>query len=336
MSINGLFDRILKGLDSGSEEIFDLFNTIMDGEIDPVLCGGILTALRMKGETADEIFGAYSSMREHCKGLKVEQSPVVDTCGTGGDRSGTFNISTAVALALPAAGVYVAKHGNRSVSSKSGSADVLEQLGVRVDLTPDQAVVSIRETGFAFLFAPHYHPAMKNVVPVRRALGTRTIFNLLGPLTNPARVRRQVLGVFSPDWVDPLARVLARDGAERAFVVSSLDGLDEVSSESATLVAEIRDGEVVSVREYRPGDLGVEPVPLEDAAGGDARENARIILDLFEGKSRKGLTIVLLNLAFALAAAGRVDTPADGVSLAREIIESGAALESLDRVRKFD
>jgi anthranilate phosphoribosyltransferase len=304
---------------------------MMDGHASEVQKSAFLVALRMKGETADEIAGAALAMRERVTPLEVERDSLVDTCGTGGDGRGTFNISTVAALVAAAAGATVAKHGNRAVSSACGSADVLSALGVHIDLDAAQMAEVLRRAGIAFLFAPKLHPAMSAVAAVRRELGVRTIFNVLGPLTNPAFARRQVLGVFAARLVDTVAQVLAALGADHALVVHSNDGLDEISVSAPTHVAEVRDG---AVRSYDivPEEIGLAMHSLEELAGGDARTNAEIARRILDGEGGARGDVVAANAGAALYVGGLAPTIRDGVTLAKEALRSGAARQKLQEL----
>jgi anthranilate phosphoribosyltransferase len=306
---------------------------ILEGEVDPAGTAGLLTALRMKGETVDEIVGFARVMRSHaspveCRIVRPEQ--MVDTCGTGGDGGCTFNVSTASAFVVAGAGPPVAKHGNRSFSSQCGSADVLEALGANVQLTAEQAAQAIDQVGVGFLFAPLIHPAMRHVQPVRRALKMRTVFNLLGPLTNPAGAGAQVVGVYESRLTPLVAEALARLGVARAFVVHGDDGLDEITTTGPTRVAEVRNGEVME-RKVEPGDFGVEEARRDDLSGGDREENALIIRRILEGGRGPRHDIVVVNAAAALVAAGRAGDFREGAEQARTAIDSGAAREKLER-----
>lgn len=305
------------------------FDIMMSGNATPSQMGGFLMALRVRGETVEEITGAARAMRG--KALAVSAPPgAIDTCGTGGDASGTFNVSTASALVIAACGVPVAKHGNRALSSRSGSADVLTALGVNIEA--DIAIVErgIREIGIGFLMAPRHHSAMRHVGPTRVELGTRTIFNLLGPLSNPAGTKRQVVGVFSPQWVRPMAEVLGKLGAERAWVVHG-DGLDELTTAGTTFVAEWRDGAVTTF-EVEPEKSGLPRASLASLKGGDPAANAATMRALLDGATGAVRDIVLLNSAAALVVAGKAETLRDGVAQAAEAIDSGAARYVLDRL----
>jgi anthranilate phosphoribosyltransferase len=325
---------LLDGHDLTQESARDVMRSIMAGEATPGQIGAFLVALRLKGETADEIAGCAEAMREHVLVVRPERTDLVDTAGTGGDGAGTFNISTAAALVAAAAGAGVAKHGNRAVSSSSGSADVLEALGFNLELAPEMIERSIDELGFGFLFAPTHHPAMRHAAPVRRELATRTVFNVLGPLTNPAGARAQVVGVYAPDLVPTIAEVLARLGAERAFVVHGADGIDELSPAGPNLVCEVADGRVRR-REIDPLELGIDRCAPEELGGGDPAENAETIRRIFAGADGGKRDAVLLNAAGAIAAGGLARDLAEGVGHAREAIDSGAAGERLEALIAF-
>jgi anthranilate phosphoribosyltransferase len=320
--------RIVEGQDLDRNEMHGVFCAVMDGQASDIQKSALLIALRMKGETAEEITGAAMAMRERVTPLEIDRETLVDTCGTGGDGRGTFNISTVAALVAAAAGASVAKHGNRAVSSACGSADLLAQLGVNIDLDARQMSAVLSRTGISFLFAPKLHPAMAAVIGVRRELGLRTIFNLLGPLTNPAFARRQVLGVFAHDRVETVARVLMNLGAERALVVHSRDGLDEISISAPTFVCELRDGALRSY-ELNPEDLGVALGTLDDVAGGDPATNAAIAMRVLEGEAGPRQEIVAANAGAALYVAGSAKSLREGVGQARAAIVSGAALQKL-------
>jgi anthranilate phosphoribosyltransferase len=296
--------------------------------------GGFLVALRLKGETADEIAGAAEAMRAHVVPVRPQREDLVDTAGTGGDGGRTFNISTAAALVAAAAGAGVAKHGNRAVSSLSGSADVLERLGFDLELSPARIAESIDELGFGFMFAPAHHPAMKHAGPVRIELATRTVFNVLGPLTNPAGARAQVVGVYSAALVPVIADVLVRLGSRRAFVVHGAGGIDELSPAGPNLVCEVVDGEVRQ-REVDPLELGIPRCDPAELSGGTAEENAQGIRDVFAGANGGRRSAILLNAAGAIAAAGHAADLRDGLALAREALDSGAAGERLERLAAF-
>jgi len=305
-------------------------DAMLDGSAPASLIAALLVALRVKGETPDEIAGAAQALRARAVRVEVPLHRLVDTCGTGGDGAHTFNISTASAFVCAAAGARVAKHGNRAASSKCGSADVLAALGVEVELAPEGVAACIEECGIGFLFAPRHHAAMRHVAPVRKELGIRTLFNLLGPLANPAGARRQLLGVPAPHLVPVLAATLVELGAERAFVVHGHGGLDEISPAGATRVAEVRGG---GVREYEvtPEELGVTRGAVEDLRGGDADRNAALLREVLRGEKGVRRSAVLLNAGAAIAAAGVCESMRDGVRLAEQAIDSGAALDRLEQ-----
>ena len=323
--------RTVDGRHLGRDEMHEVFAQVMDGKTSDVQKSAFLVALRMKGETADEITGAALAMRERVTPLDVDRTNLVDTCGTGGDGRGTFNISTVAAIVAAAAGANVAKHGNRAVSSACGSADVLAALGVNIDLDAPRMSQVLRRAGIAFLFAPKLHPAMSAVAAVRRELGVRTIFNVLGPLTNPAFARRQVLGVYAERLVETVARVLAALGAEHAMVVHSRDGLDEISVSAPTRVCEVRDGEVRSY-EVTPEEIGLRVHDIEELAGGDANANAEIARGILNGDNGARRDVVIANAGAALYVAGVAPSIRDGVKLANDAIESGAARDKLGQL----
>jgi anthranilate phosphoribosyltransferase len=320
--------RAVDGHHLQRDEMYEVFSAVMDGKTSDVQKSALLIALRMKGETPEEITGAALAMRERVTPLDVDRTNLVDTCGTGGDGRGTFNISTIAALVAAGAGANVAKHGNRAVSSACGSADVLAALGVYIDLDAPRMSEVLRRAGIAFLFAPKLHPAMSAVAAVRRELGVRTIFNVLGPLTNPAFARRQVLGVYAERLTETVARVLAALGAEHAMVVHSRDGLDEISVSAPTRVCEVRGGEVRTF-EITPEEIGVGTHPIESLAGGSAAENAAIARAILEGEQGPRHDIVAANAGAACYVAGLAPTIRDGVALAKESLASGRAAEKL-------
>ncbi len=323
--------KVVAGRDLERQEMFDVFGEMMDGKASDVQKTAFLVSLRMKGETAEEITGAAMAMRERVTAIVVAGANLVDTCGTGGDGRGTFNVSTVAALVAAGAGALVAKHGNRAVSSACGSADLLMELGVTIDLDAPRMTQVLERTGISFLFAPKLHPAMGAVAGVRRELGVRTIFNVLGPLTNPAFAKRQVIGVYSDHLVDILARVLLALGAEHALVVHSRDGLDEISVSAPTRVAELLDG-AIATYEVTPASLGVGEYSLQAVAGGDARENARIARAILGGETGAKADIVAANAGAALYVSGAVPSIREGVTLAREAIASGRAMKKLDEL----
>lgn len=304
---------------------------IMDGNATPAQIGAFLAALRAKGETIGEIVGMARAMRSHATHVHTHRQPLIDIVGTGGDGAHTFNVSTTAAFVIAAAGLAVAKHGNRSVSSLSGSADVLQALGVRLDITPAQVGRCVDEVGFGFLFAPGLHPAMRHAIGPRREMGVRTVFNILGPLTNPANASIQIVGVYDRQLVEPLAHVLADLGSVAAMVVSSVDGLDELSVTGPNLVAELKQG-TVSTYTLDPADLGLQRATLSDIRGGSAEDNAVITRDILAGQRSPRRDMVLLNAAAALLIAGRVTSLSEGVTLAAELIDSGRAADVLARL----
>jgi anthranilate phosphoribosyltransferase len=326
--------KLLDGHDLTREESRQVMDAIMSGQATPGQIGGFLIALRLKGETADEIAGAAEAMRAHVVPVHPRRDDLVDTAGTGGDGGKTFNISTAAALVAAAAGAGVAKHGNRSVSSLSGSADVLEQLGFDLALPPERIAASIDTLGFGFMFAPTHHPAMKHAGPVRTELAARTVFNVLGPLTNPAGARAQVVGVYSPALVPVIADVLARLGAQRAFVVHGAGGIDELSPTGPNLVYEVVDGDVRR-REIDPEELGVPRCDPAELRGGTPEENAQRIREVFAGGNGGRRSAILLNAAGAIAAGGHAADLQEGLAAARDALDSGAAGERLDQLIAF-
>jgi anthranilate phosphoribosyltransferase len=326
--------ELLDGRNLTRAEARECMEEIMNGDATQAQIAGFLVALRAKGETADEIAGCAEAMRDHVLPVQPTRPDLVDTAGTGGDGKQTLNISTAAALVAAAAGAGVAKHGNRAASSQTGSADVLEALGFNLELEPERIARSIDDLGFGFMFAQAHHPAMKHAAPVRRELGTRTVFNVLGPLTNPARARAQVVGVYSPDLVRPVAEALAQLGARRAFVVHGADGIDELSPTGPNLVCEVVDGGVRE-RTIDPEELGIERCHLRDLAGGSPSENASRIRSIFDGVENGARDAVLLNAAGAIAAGGHADDLREGLELAREAIDSGAARTRLDELVEF-
>jgi anthranilate phosphoribosyltransferase len=332
--IQAALNRVLDGHDLSRDEACEAMGEIMRGETTQAQIAGFLVALRAKGETADEITGCADAMRAHVLPVRPQRRDLVDTAGTGGDGAQTLNISTAAALVAAAAGAGVAKHGNRAVSSASGSADVLEALGFELELPAERIARSIDELGFGFLFAPAHHPAMKHAAPVRRELATRTVFNVLGPLTNPAGARAQIVGVYAPGLVRTIAEVLSQLGAERAFVVHGAGGIDELSPCGPNLVCEVVGGEVRE-RTIDPVELGVAPCEPDELRGGTPAQNAEAIRVVFAGARGAPREAILLNAAGAIAAAGHADDLRDGLELARTAVDSGAAAERLDRLVAF-
>jgi len=333
VEIREALETILAGEDLSRGDTEELFGQLMDGALSEVQKTALLVALRMKGESAAEIAGAASAMRQRVVPIPHDRPRAVDTCGTGGDGRGTFNISTAAAFVAAAAGAPIAKHGNRSVSSKCGSADVLASLGVNIDVTPEQAGEALNEVGIAFLFAPKLHPAMREVMPVRKALAVRTVFNVLGPLTNPAGARRQVMGVYAPELVERIARVQVELGGDHALVVHG-DGLDEITTTGTTRIAEVRSGEMV-LHEVRPQDFGLEPTTAAELAGGDPETNAALLRRVFGGEDGPLARVTALNAGAAIYVGGLVESLAEGVASARKVLASGAAAAKLEELIAF-
>ncbi|NLG83970.1 MAG: anthranilate phosphoribosyltransferase [Firmicutes bacterium] len=333
--IKEAIEQILAGRHLKAEEMAAVMDEVMSGLATPAQIGGLLTALRMKGETPAEIAGAARTMRAKATKVEVETDRLLDTCGTGGDGKRTFNISTAVALGLAGAGIPVAKHGNRAVSSGCGSADVLEALGVKIDLTPEKVAECIRRTSFGFLFAPIYHTAMRHAVGPRRELGFRTIFNLLGPLTNPAGVRRQVLGVFDAGLLRPMAEVLRDLGTVHSLVVHGAGGTDELTLAGPNLVCECHENGAIREYTVSPTDFGLSGAPLEALTGGDAAKNAQILLEVLDGRPGPCRDVVLLNAAAAFIAADEVEDFREGIERAAEVIDTGAARATLENLRRM-
>jgi len=331
MEIKQAISQVLAHHDLSDEEMTEVIHTIMTGGATPAQIGGFLVGLRMKGETVHEITAAARVMRELATRVETDAEYLVDTCGTGGDSSGSFNISTASAFVTAAAGARVAKHGNRSISSKSGSADVLEAAGVRLDLTPEQVVQCVKEVGLGFMFAPAHHGAMKHAIAPRREMGVRTIFNVLGPLTNPAGAPNQVLGVFSDELLEPLANVLQSLGSRHVLVVHSRDGLDEISIGEHTEVAELKDG---AVRRYAisPEQFGMQRAPITELAVDGAEQSLTVIRSVLEDNPGPARDIVCLNAGAAVYAAGLADSLAEGVEKADAAIASGEARNKLDQL----
>lgn len=326
-------ERVVSGAALDEAEARRAFDVVMGGEAPATQTAALLVGLAARGETLGEVLGAARSLRAHAVPLTHGLPQVLDTCGTGGDGVGSFNISTAVAFVCAAAGIPVGKHGNRAVSSRAGSADVLEALGVPLQSDPAAAARALAEDGFAFLFAPAWHPAMRHVAPVRRELGVRTVMNLLGPMANPACATHQLVGVYAASRVELMARVLGQLGLRRAVVVHGHGGLDEVSPAGPTQVVVAEGGEIRAFT-TTPEAVGLQPVPLEALGGGDAQENARLLLDVLEGRPGARREAVLLNAAWALYAGEVVATAREGVALARELIDRGAAREVLARAQR--
>src|SRR5438045_1998833 len=328
--LKSIIGKVATGATLSRDEAASAFEQVMSGEATPSQMGGLLMALRVRGETVEEITGAVSAMR--AKMLRVSAPPdAIDVVGTGGDASGSFNISTCAALIVAGAGVPVAKHGNRALSSRSGAADVLAALGVNIELTPQGVTRCIKEAGIGFMFAPAHHPAMKNVGPTRVELGTRTIFNLLGPLSNPAGVTRQMVGVFSRQWIEPLALVLKNLGSESVWVVHGSDGLDEITTAGPTYVAALENG-AVRTFEITPEELGLPRVQPEALRGGSAKENAQTLIDVLKGKRGAFRDVAVLNAAAALMVAARAKDLKSALALAQSAIDSGEAAGRLQRL----
>ncbi len=334
MDMKALLALVAEGKDLTEAQAETAMTLMMNGDATPAQVAAFLMALRIKGETVEEITGAARIMRARATQVTHHQPIAVDTCGTGGDKSNTFNISTTAAFVVAGAGVPVAKHGNRAASSLTGSADVLEALGVNLTLTAEQVGQCIDQIGIGFMFAPTLHTSMKHVAPVRREIGMRTIFNLLGPLTNPASAQAQVMGVFHPNLTEPLARVLGNLGCGHALVVHGLDGVDEISISAPTVISEMEDGYVQTYR-VAPEDLGISRAPREYIRGGTKEENARITEAILAGETGPRRDVVLLNAAAALLAADRVGSLREGVALAEQSIDSGAALKALTGLREL-
>ncbi len=331
LTMQGAIKAVTERRDLSAAEMSAIMSLIMTGEATPAQVGGFLVGLRMKGETIDEIAAAAGVMRELASKVEIDKKHLVDTCGTGGDASGSFNISTASALVVAAAGGKVAKHGNRSISSKSGSADVLEAAGVNLEISPQQVAQCVNEIGVGFMFAPLHHSAMKHAIGPRREMAVRTIFNVLGPLTNPAGAPNQVLGVFSKELVEPLAQVLKRLGSEHVLVVHADDGMDEISINSATTVAELNNGEVKTYT-IQPEDFGMKRTDLEQIRATDSAHSLAIIKSVFNNTEGPAKDIVCLNAGAAIYAAGLTASLADGVEKAQDVIASGAVAEKLQQL----
>ncbi len=325
--------KVSKKEDLTYDEVYQTMDEIMSGKASEVQMSSYLTAMSMKGETIDEITASAEAMRNHCVRL-LNDVEALEIVGTGGDGSNTFNISTTSSIVISAAGVPVAKHGNRSASSKCGAADVLEELGVNIQIDPEKSLKCLKENNICFLFAQNYHIAMKYVASVRKELAIRTIFNILGPLTNPAGATMQVLGVYDKELVEPLAKVLNNLGVKSALSVYGSDGMDEISASDKTFVCEIKDG-VTKSYEISPEDFGFEKCSKEDLVGGDSRKNAQITLDILKGQKGPKRNAVVLNSAAGLYVAGVVESINDGVGLAEEMIDSGKAFEQLEKFIEF-
>ena len=329
MNLQEAIAKAIDGDDLRRDEMADAMNQIMSGEATDAQIGAFLIALRMKGESVDEIAGAAAVMREKATPIATKHDAIVDTCGTGGDHSGTFNISTTAALIAAGAGLCVAKHGNRAATSQCGSADVLMALGVDIEASPETVSRCLDEVGIGFLFAPALHEAMKYAIGPRREIGVRTLFNALGPLTNPAGAKRQVIGVYSAALTETLASVLASLGAERAYVVHGSDGLDEMTLTGPTKVSELKDG-IVSTYHISPGDFGLGEARADALKGGDADTNAAITLSVLKGAEGPARDIALLNAAAAIVAGDKASDLREGIQVAAEAIDSGRAMAKLE------
>jgi len=327
---------VIEGRDLDLDSMTEAVGEIMEGQATGAQVGAFLTALRLKGESEEEIAGAAMALRNRCVRFPGgDLDDAIDTCGTGGDGAGTVNISTLAAITAAGAGARVAKHGNRSVSSRCGSADLLSALGVRIDSPPELSVRCFRETGFAFLFAPLYHPAMKAVAPVRQEMGIRTLFNLIGPLCNPAGVRRQLMGVYSADQVPLICGVLKRLGCERAMVVASEDGLDEISVCAPTMIALLEEDGTIKMGRIDPSDLGLGVHSIESIHGGDPEENAALSMEMLKGATGPVRDAVIANTAAALVVSGTASSLGEGVIKAGEAIDYGRAMTVLEKVRSI-
>lgn len=338
MDIKQALNQLVNRIDLSTEEMISVMREVMTGAATPAQIGGFLVALRMKGETIDEITGAATVMRELATNVDIQADYLVDTCGTGGDGANLFNVSTASAFVVAAAGGRVAKHGNRSVSSSTGSADVLEAAGIKLDITAEQVARCVREIGVGFMFAPAHHSAMKHAIGPRKELALRTIFNMLGPITNPAQVKRQVLGVFNAALCKPLAEVLARLGSEHVLVVHAKDGLDEISIASETHVAELKNG-IVTEYKIKPEDFGLKSQSLIGLTVNNAQESLALILDAL-GKRRgehaqKAADVIALNAGAAIYVSGIATSLQDGIEMARDAVGSGLAGEKIRELAAF-
>ncbi len=332
MNTREAIQKVVECIDLTETEAFEVMNDMMSGTATAAQIGALITAMRMKGETIAEVTGMARSMRTYASTIAPNLKDLVDTCGTGGDHSFTFNISTTAALVAAGAGVPIAKHGNRSVTSKTGSADVLEVLGVRLDLPPEKVEACINRVGIGFMFAPLFHGAMKYAIGPRKEIGIRTVFNILGPLTNPANASGHLLGVYSEKIMDLMAHVLKNLGVKRAFIVHGVDGLDEMSITGETKAAVLLNGKITK-HTYTPEMFGFERVPLEAIRGGDHNENAEILVNILKGVTTGPyLDVTLLNAAAAIVAGGKTDSIEEGLKLARRSIETGAALKKLEEL----
>lgn len=326
--------KLVEGIDLTEQEMMGAMNCIMEGNATQAQIGSFMTALRIKGETIDEITCCARVMREKADSIYPNVDYFIDTVGTGGDKSNTFNISTASAFVASAGGVVVAKHGNRSVSSICGSADVLEALGISISITPQQVKECIEDVGIGFMFAPTFHKSMKHAAGPRKELGIRSIFNILGPLTNPANAKGQLLGIYDEKLTEPMAIVLRNLGLERALVIHGDDGLDEITTTNTTSISELKDGDVISYK-IKPEDFNINKANKSDLVGGDAKENAKIILKVFAGEKGPKRDVVVLNSAAAMYVGKVTNSLAKGVKMAEEIIDSGRAMKKLEELKSF-
>jgi len=332
--IKEAISRIVSGSSLSSAEAREVMKEIMQGQATPAQIAAFLTALRMKGETVDEIAGFAQAMRESAIAVKPKRNQLVDTCGTGGDGTGTFNISTTVAFVAAGAGLAVAKHGNRSVSSKCGSADLLQALGVNLELSAEQVAQCIDEVGIGFLFAPRFHPAMKHALGPRQEIGVRTVFNILGPLSNPAQAKRQLLGVYHSDLTKTMAEVLNALGSDESYVVHGADGLDELSTTGKNKVSHLRNSRIVTYY-LDPQELGLPRASVGDLSGGTVEDNVRITKVILKGEPGPKRDVVLLNAAAVLIVGGKASSFSEGLKLAAESIDSGNALRKLEQLIEF-
>ena len=334
MDIQDAIQTVIDKTDLSKDEMRSVMNNIMTGECSDAQIAGFLVGLRSKGETVDEITAAANVMRELASRVHINHNNLIDTCGTGGDGHSTFNISTTAAFVVAAAGGYVAKHGNRSVSSKSGSADVLETAGVKLELTPEQVAQCVDEIGIGFMFAPMHHSAMKHAIGARKELGVRTVFNVLGPLTNPAGAKRQVMGVFSQDWLETLANVLKNLGSEQVMIVHSEDGMDEISISAATNIAELKDGEIKTYQ-IEPEQFGMQRADISTLAVENVEESFKVMQAVLDNQGGPTQDIVVLNAGAAIYTAGIEDSLDSGIASARQVIENGSAKTKLNELTKL-
>ncbi|MBC8345530.1 MAG: anthranilate phosphoribosyltransferase [Candidatus Marinimicrobia bacterium] len=331
--MKNILERLLDNQNLTRDESSNVMLSIMSGVYDDAQIAGFLMALRAKGETVDEITGFAQAMREKMVTIQLE-APAVDLCGTGGDALGTFNISTAATFVVAGAGVHVAKHGNRSMTSKSGSADVLQALGVSIDKSVEASTEDIEEIGLGFMFAPAYHPAMKHAIGARKALATRTVFNILGPLCNPADVKAQAMGIFHPDLTEVQANVLKALGSTNVMVFHGRDGLDEISTTTTTKISQMKNGSDINTFEFDPSELELNRVSLNELQGGEPKENAEIIREILNGEKGPKRNIVLLNSAAGIVVGGKADNLKDGIRIAEDSVDSGAALNILTQLAR--